>query len=95
MSGIDEMKTKKVRLARINRRRRLTPREVEVIEYRSSGFTTAEVGTILGISSNIVKSESGYAFKKLRASNLTQALMQCLKQGYFTINDLPQGGSNE
>ena len=82
------MKTKKVGLARISRRRRLTPREVEVIAYRSSGFTTVEVGTILGISPHTVRRESCYTFNKLGVSNLTQALMQCLKQRYFTV-DLP------
>ena len=89
MSVIDEMKTKKVRLARINHRRRLTPREVEVIADRSNGLTTAEVGVRLGISSNTVRSESDHAFNKLGVSNLTQALMQCLRQRYFTVDDLP------
>ena len=80
---------KVVRLARVIRRWRLTNREVEVIAYRSSGFTTAEVGTILGISLHTVRRESDYAFNKLGVSNLTQALIQCLKQNYFTVDDLP------
>lgn len=70
-------------------RRRLTPREAEVVAYRCSGFTTAEVGEILGISPHTVRRESDHAFNKLGVANLTRALRECLRQRYFTVNELP------
>ena len=60
----------------------LSVREREIIKWVAEGRTNAEIGEILGISSFTVKNHVQKMFKKLKATNRTEAVSKCIQHGF-------------
>jgi len=63
----------------------LTPRQLEVLALTAMGLTNYEIGSLLYISEETVKSHLKYVRLQLVARNRTHALYQALKQGLLSI----------
>jgi DNA-binding NarL/FixJ family response regulator len=61
--------------------RRLTPRELEVLEQMARGASNAGVASSLGISTETVKVHVKHILDKLAAENRSQAVSTALKKG--------------
>ena len=59
--------------------RRLSRRELEVLEVASHGETNAEIATRLGVSVHAVKFHLGSIYKKLGVANRTEAVVWLLE----------------
>ena len=60
----------------------LSGREREIMKWVADGRTNAEIGEILGISSFTVKNHVQKIFRKLEASNRTEAVSKCNQLGF-------------
>ena len=69
-------------------RPQMTKRRLEILKLTARGYTTEETGKILGISYQTVKNTLAKTRKVLKASDTTQAIIKCLKYGYFHLKDL-------
>lgn len=59
----------------------LTPREVEVVDALSRGFTYTNVGSALGISINTVRQHVRSIYHKLAVASKTEAVLEALRLG--------------
>lgn len=59
----------------------LTPREGEVTELLAQGMTYAEVGTILGVTTNTVRTFIRAIYDKLHVSSKTAAVREAMRLG--------------
>jgi two-component system response regulator DegU len=70
---------------RIERREKkkitLTPREKEVLNLLTKGYTNKEIAQKLFISEKTVKSHLNRIFKKLKVSRRLEAILLTIKQG--------------
>ncbi len=66
----------------------LTPREVEVLRYLALGLSNKEIADRLSISDETVKSHVGHVFAKLNVENRAQAIVQALKRGLVSLEEL-------
>ncbi|MEM9526811.1 MAG: helix-turn-helix transcriptional regulator, partial [Bacteroidota bacterium] len=64
------------------KKRRLTKRELEVVRLLSQGYTTEEIGKLLGISIGTVQKHRGNILKKLDCRNTAAVIALCIKLGY-------------
>lgn len=69
------------RLAEQQKRPRLSPREVEVVELVSKGMSNKEIAYRLGIAEDTAKNHVKHAFEKLGVQDRTQAAMVALQRG--------------
>ena len=58
----------------------LTPRQLEVLQSAARGLSNAEIGTIYGISKDMVKAHMKVILKKLGAANRTEAVTLALRE---------------
>jgi DNA-binding NarL/FixJ family response regulator len=66
----------------------LTPREVEVLRQVALGRSNKEVADALSISEETVKTHVGKVLAKLQVENRAQAIVQALKRGLVTLEEL-------
>jgi DNA-binding NarL/FixJ family response regulator len=63
----------------------LSPREIEVLQLLSRGFSNKEIGAQLGVVEGTVKIHVANIFGKLGVSDRTQALIEAIKRGIVQI----------
>ncbi len=66
----------------------LTDRELDVLRRLASGETNREIGDVLHISEETVKTHVGNILSKLHLSHRTQAVLYALKRGLVSLDDL-------
>jgi len=66
----------------------LTPREVEVLRQLAQGRSNKEIAEALFISEETVKTHLGHLFGKLQVENRAQAIVQALKGGLVSLDEL-------
>ena len=66
----------------------LTPREVEVLRQLVQGRSNKEIAEALTIAEETVKTHVGRVLSKLQAENRAQAIVQALKGGLVSLEDL-------
>lgn len=65
-----------------------TPRELEVLRELALGQSNREIAATLGIGDETVKTHVGHLFAKLQVENRRQAIVQALKRGLVSLDDL-------
>ncbi|MAU10735.1 MAG: DNA-binding response regulator [Anaerolineaceae bacterium] len=68
----------------------LSPREMEILEYVTSGLINKEIASKLGISQQTVKNHMTSILKKLNVNDRTQAAILALRRGWVRLNDNQQ-----
>jgi NarL family two-component system response regulator LiaR len=66
----------------------LTPREVEVLRHLALGRSNKEIADALFISEETVKTHVGKVLSKLQVENRAQAMVQALKRGLVSLEEL-------
>lgn len=66
----------------------LTPREREVLRRLALGLTNREIADALCISEETVKTHVGSVLGKLQVENRAQAIVQSLRRGLVTLEEL-------
>jgi two-component system, NarL family, response regulator len=74
------------RLADRTHRSTLSPRELEILEMLSKGFTNKEIGHALGISSHTVRNHINNINQKLEVCDRTEAASVAMKQGIISFS---------
>ena len=69
-------------------REELTPRETEVLRQLALGRSNKEIADALSIGDETVKTHLGNVFSKLNVENRAQAIVQALKRGLVTLEEL-------
>ena len=67
----------------------LQPREIEVLNLAAKGVGNKEIATKLNISERTVQTHLVNVFRKLHVSSRTEAVLYALKEGWLTMEDLP------
>jgi NarL family two-component system response regulator LiaR len=66
----------------------LTPRERDVLRELALGLSNREIASALGIGDETVKTHVGNLLGKLGVENRAQAIVQALKRGLVSLDDL-------
>jgi len=66
----------------------LTPREIDVVRLLAAGQSNKEIADALAIGEETVKTHVGRVLSKLRAENRAQAVIQALKRGLVSLEEL-------
>lgn len=66
----------------------LTAREIEVLRQLALGRSNKEIADELAIGDETVKTHVGHVFSKLQVENRAQAIVQALKRGLVSLEDL-------
>ena len=66
----------------------LTPREVEVLRHLAHGRSNKEIADALSIGEETVKTHVGNVLSKLQVENRAQAIVQALKRGLVSLEEL-------
>jgi NarL family two-component system response regulator LiaR len=66
----------------------LTPREIEVVRLLAAGQSNKEIADALAIGEETVKTHVGRVLSKLNAENRAQAVIQALKRGFVSLEEL-------
>jgi two-component system NarL family response regulator len=74
------------RLADRTHRSNLSPRELEILEMLSRGFTNKEIGRAFGISRYTVRNHINNINQKLEVCDRTEAASVAMKQGIISIS---------
>jgi DNA-binding NarL/FixJ family response regulator len=72
-------------LSQRNHRSSLSPRELEILEMLSRGFTNKEIGRALGISRYTVRNHINSINQKLDVCDRTEAASVAMKQGIISV----------
>ncbi len=64
---------------------KLSPREMEALNYMAQGYANKEIASELGISENTVKNFVSAIFTKLNAKGRTEAVVIAIKQGLVSV----------
>lgn len=64
----------------------LTPREIEVLEVVSRGYTSAEIGDLLQLSLHTVNSHIKSIYRKLAVRSRNEAVFEAVQQGLIHID---------
>jgi DNA-binding CsgD family transcriptional regulator len=64
----------------------LTSRHLEILQLIALGMSTEEVGVKLGIAAKTVNNHLSAVYRRLRARNLTQAVLRAVRAGLIEIN---------
>jgi DNA-binding NarL/FixJ family response regulator len=75
-------------LTRVDIGEDLTPREIEVLRQVALGLSNRDIGAVLGIGEETVKTHVGHVLSKLQVENRAQATVQALKRGLVALEDL-------
>jgi DNA-binding NarL/FixJ family response regulator len=66
----------------------LTPRELDVLREVALGRSNREIGTTLGVTDETVKTHVARVLAKLQVENRAQAIVQALKRGLVTLEEI-------
>ncbi len=66
----------------------LTPRELDVLRQLALGRQNKEIADALRITTETVKTHIGHVFTKLQVENRAQAILQALKRGLVSLDDV-------
>jgi NarL family two-component system response regulator LiaR len=66
----------------------LTPREMDVLRQLALGHSNKEIADALFIGDETVKTHVGNVFSKLQVENRAQAIVQALKRGLVSLEEL-------
>jgi two-component system, NarL family, response regulator LiaR len=66
----------------------LTPREVEVLRHVALGLSNKEIAAALVVGEETVKTHVGNVLAKLHVENRSQAIVQALKLGLVSLDEL-------
>ncbi len=66
----------------------LTQRELDVLRQLALGQSNKDIAASLAISEETVKTHVGHVLGKLQVDNRTQAIVQALKRGLVTLDEL-------
>jgi NarL family two-component system response regulator LiaR len=66
----------------------LTAREIEVLRQLALGRSNKEIADALSISDETVKTHVSHVFSKLQVENRSQAIVQALKRGLVSLDEL-------
>lgn len=66
----------------------LTPREIDVVRLLAAGQSNKEIADALAIGEETVKTHVGRVLSKLNAENRAQAVIQALKRGLVSLEEL-------
>ena len=72
-------------LARIARNR-LTPRELEIIQYLAEGKTSKEVSALLGISVKTTETHRSNIMRKLNFHSVSQLVMYAVRNNLLRVS---------
>ena len=64
-------------------------RELEVLKLAGKGMSNKEIAAELSISERTVQTHLTNIFRKLEVGSRTEAVLHGLKEGWFTLDDLP------
>ena len=70
-----------IRLRRADARPVLTPRELDIIRLAADGYSNAEIGLRLHVSTATVKTHLQHIFEKLEVSDRSAAVAQAFRRG--------------
>jgi DNA-binding NarL/FixJ family response regulator len=74
-------------------RRRLTPRELDVVRHIAMGLRNADIAHRLFISEETVKAHLSNVFGKLGVRDRTELALHALRTGIVTLSPPPRNGS--
>lgn len=66
----------------------LTTRETEVLRHVALGLSNKEIATALAVGEETVKTHVGNVLSKLHVENRAQAIVQALKRGLVSLDEL-------
>jgi NarL family two-component system response regulator LiaR len=67
----------------------LTEREVSVLKMAAKGMSNSAIADELHFSTRTIESHLGNIFNKLGVGSRTEAVIQAMKRGWLTLEDLP------
>jgi len=68
----------------------LTPRETEILRLASRGMSNKDIADVLFLSLRTVKAHLTNIFNKMGCGCRTDAIIKGLREGYITLDDIPQ-----
>ena len=66
----------------------LTGRETEVLRHLALGLSNREIASLLAVGEETVKTHVTHVLSKLRVENRAQAIVQALKRGLVSLDEL-------
>jgi DNA-binding NarL/FixJ family response regulator len=66
----------------------LTSRETDVLRQLALGLSNREIATVLSVGEETVKTHVAHLLSKLQVENRAQAIVQALKRGLVSLDDL-------
>ncbi|MFC2008340.1 response regulator [Chloroflexota bacterium] len=72
----------------------LTRREIEILRLASRGMSNKNIADVLFLSLRTVKAHLTNVFNKMGCSCRTDAIVKGLREGYITLDDIPQETEN-
>ena len=69
----------------------LSPREIEILRLAARGMSNRDIAEKLELSMRTVKAHLSNIFNKMRCSCRTEAIVKGFREGYVTLEDVPQG----
>jgi NarL family two-component system response regulator LiaR len=73
----------------------LSRREIETLKLAAKGMNNKDIANELFLSVRTVKAHLSNIFNKLGVSCRTEAILQGLRQGYISLDDVPQGARSD
>ncbi len=73
----------------------LTAREVEILGLAAKGMSNKDIADALFLSLRTVKAHLTNIFNKMGCSCRTDAIIKGLREGYITLDDIPQNEGSE
>jgi len=73
----------------------LTPRETEIRRLASRGMSNKDIANALFLSLRTVKAHLTNIFNKMGCGCRTDAIIKGLREGYITLDDVPQNEASE
>ncbi|MFC2035610.1 response regulator [Chloroflexota bacterium] len=67
----------------------LSERELEVLKMAASGLSNQKIADNLFLSLRTIEAHLGHIFNKVQVGSRTEAVVQGLKRGWLTIEDIP------
>ena len=73
----------------------LTHREIEILRLAASGMSNKDIADVLFLSLRTVKAHLTNIFNKMGCACRTDAIIKGLREGYITLDDVPQNEASE
>ena len=76
-------------------REQLSRREVEILRLAAKGMSNKDIANVLFLSIRTVKAHLTNIFNKMGCGCRTDAIIKGLREGYITLDDVPQNEASE